>query len=148
MTILWRHPLAPTPTPQLIMRLSSPRRGALTVEMAMCLPVLLLVLFGSYELGRANLMRHACESAAYEGARVGIIPGTDRDKIAAASQFILRTVGVSDYQLTITPSDLSQSTETIEVVVEIPFEANSLIPVTFLKGASFRGTCLLLREQP
>ena len=53
---------------------NSNRRGALTVEVAICLPLLLITLFGLYELSRANMIRHAVESAAYEGARSGILP--------------------------------------------------------------------------
>ena len=56
------------------------RVGALAVEVAMCLPILLMVLFGCYEVARANMLVHATESAAYEGARVGIIPGCNSRK--------------------------------------------------------------------
>ena len=58
------------------------RQGAAVIEMALTLPVLFLLLFACYEFGRANMIRHTAQGAAYEAARVAIVPGATRAEAA------------------------------------------------------------------
>jgi Flp pilus assembly protein TadG len=122
------------------------RRGALTVEVAICLPVLFLFLFGCYEIAHANMLMHATESAAYEAARVGIVPGAKSEKIRNAAQFVLNSVGVNDFTLTITPDPVDRSTEKVKVEIAVPFRGNSSVPRLFVQDPTFRGECELTRE--
>ena len=69
-----------------------PRLGATAVEFALTLPILFLLLFACYEMGRANMLAHATESAAYEAARVGIVPGVTPDEISNAAEYVLASV--------------------------------------------------------
>ena len=95
------------------------RSGATTVEMAICLPVLFIFLFGAYELGRANMLLHATESAAYEGARVGILPGATVDKVEEACLEILASVGIDDADVTVTPRVIQQDTPRVIVQIDV-----------------------------
>ena len=45
------------------------RHGVAAVEFALTVPFLFLFIFATYELGRANMIMHTTEAAAYEGAR-------------------------------------------------------------------------------
>lgn len=125
---------------------SRKRRGALAVELALCLPLLLLFLFGCYEIARANMISHAAESAAYEAARVGILPGTSEDKIRDAADFILSSVGVSDFDVEITPTVITSQTPLVKVEITVPYRANTSVPAFFLSDPNFRGECELTRE--
>lgn len=127
-------------------RSSRSRVGAVTVEVALCLPVLLLFLFGAYELGRANMLLHATESAAYEGARIGILPGANNAKIEAACESILRSVGVQDFNVIVEPANLNNATEKVKVRVEVPFQNNTTIGTFFVDDPTFQGECELSRE--
>ena len=120
--------------------------GAVTVEVALCLPILMVILIGSYEMARANMMLHSTESAAYEGARVGIIPGATPETVEAAVSRILRTVGVGTFEVQITPEVLTPTTEEIEVFVTVPVRDNLAIPTLFLRNPVFTGSCTLKRE--
>ena len=124
------------------------RTGALAVEMAICLPLLLMLLFGCYEMSRANMILHATESAAYEGARVGILPGATQEKITLATSQILRTMGISDFEVEVSPAVIQRDTPVVEVTVRVPFAKNTLIPTMFIKDPTFRGVCSLTRELP
>src|SRR5215469_2120876 len=53
---------------------SSGNRGAILVEMALVIPVLVTILIGAFWMGRAVSIYQALERAAREGARVGIAP--------------------------------------------------------------------------
>ncbi len=121
-------------------------QGAITVEVALCLPILLTVLFGSYELARANMMLHSTESAAYEGARVGIIPGATPQSVRDSVGHVLRSVGVTQFNVQITPPVLTNADEEIEVEVTVPFRENLAIPTFFIRDPVFTGTCTLRRE--
>lgn len=124
----------------------SKRRGALTVEVAICLPILFLTMFSLYELSRANMIRHAIESAAYEGARVGILPGTTEERIFDSAAFILGSVGVSDFEITVTPEDFGPTTENVRVDIAVPFRGNTSIPAYVVGDPTFRASCELSRE--
>lgn len=52
----------------------SPERGQSMAEMALVLPLFLLLVFGIVELGRAFAARQALTSAAREGARILVLP--------------------------------------------------------------------------
>jgi Flp pilus assembly protein TadG len=52
-------------------------RGAALLEVAMTLPILLLVAVGIFEFGRAYQTWQVLTNAAREGARIAVLPGTD-----------------------------------------------------------------------
>lgn len=124
------------------------RSGAITIEVALCLPVLLLLLFGCYELARTNMILHGTQSAAYEGARTGIIPGTSPEKIENSVGFVLRTIGVNEFEVETIPAVIQQDTEFVEVNVRVPVARNLALPRLFVKDPIFLGTCRLKREVP
>ena len=124
------------------------RTGALTVEMALCFPILLTVLFGCYEMAKANMLVHASESAAYEGARVGIIPGATAAQIEAAAGRVLRSMGITTYSVNVTPNVISVDTQRVEVEIGVPFRDNTMIPPLFVDDPTFRASCELSRETP
>ena len=122
------------------------RKGATAVEFALTLPILFAFLFAGYELSRANMIMHTCEAAAYEGARVGIVPGANSDKIETAVRGILASVGVSNATITTDPAVIQDDTETIAVSVEVSFADNSVLRPLFMSIAPFTRTCTMQRE--
>ena len=124
------------------------RNGAATVEFALTAPLLFLLLFGSYELNRANMIMHTCESAAYEGARVGMVPGATAAEVREAAEGILGTVGVRNATVTITPANLSTQSDAVAVTINVGFDDNSLLAPLFVGGQRLERTCELLREIP
>jgi len=126
----------------------STRNGLLTVEVALCLPLIFLTLFGGYELARTSMVLHATQSAAYEGAREGIVPGATPEKIEGAVGFVLRTMGVRTFEVETNPPVIARDTEQIEVIVRVPLTENFSLPRLFVNDPTFVGTCTLSREVP
>ena len=126
---------------------SKTSRGAVAVEFAICVPLLFTLLFGCYEMSRANLMKHAAESAAYEGARIGIIPGATEAEIREACDFVMTSVGVQTFTIDTrnTVSDADNS-EFVTVEIQIPFQENFQLGTFFIEDPTFLGTCTLRRE--
>ncbi|MGI9517007.1 MAG: TadE/TadG family type IV pilus assembly protein [Pirellulaceae bacterium] len=127
-------------------RKSADRSGATVVEMAMCLPVLFLLLFGCYEFARANMMRHATEAAAYEGARVGIVPGAKVSDVEDACRFVLSTVGIREFDVEVNPSPITRRDRKVRVTVTLKMRDNTSIGLLFNEESEFRGECELTRE--
>jgi len=129
-------------------RRSAIRKGALTIEVALCLPLLILLLFGGYELARTSMVLHATQSAAYEGARTGIVPGASQEEIEASVGFILRTMGVRNFDVETVPAVIERDTPQLEVIVRVPVSDTLGLPQLFVEDPTFVGTCTLFREVP
>ncbi len=114
--------------------------------MAICLPVLFLLLFGCYEVARANSLLHAAENAAYEAARIGIVPGATADRCKAQAEFVLQAMGVSKFNVTVTPGKIDRRTESVTVEIDVPLKGNALIAPMFFGSVTFHGACEMLRE--
>jgi len=121
------------------------RGGVLSVEMALTLPVLFLILLAAFELGRANLMRHGAETAAYECARVAILPGATSAEIRQAADRVMLSVGATNFDLTVTPATILSTTRDVEVSVTVPLDQNMAL-ATFVRGFRFTGRCELSTE--
>ena len=92
------------------------------------------------------MMLHSTESAAYEGARVGIIPGATPESVRAAVGGVLNSVGVRKFDIAITPDVITNQTIDIEVLVTVPLRENLALPTFFIQDPTFQGTCTLQRE--
>lgn len=122
------------------------RSGAVAVEFALTLPLLFLMLFGAVELSHANMVFHAAEAAAYEGAREGILPGATSTDCRRAARRILNISKVRLAGIVVTPSNLSTETTTVRVEVRIPYRRNTIITPLFTDSLVIRRSCELTRE--
>lgn len=125
----------------------SPRSGAITAEFALALPILLAFVFASFEFGRANMIRHTAQNAAYEGARTAIVPGATAESALAVSEAMLAIVGVNDGSISITPSVLGLDDEMVTIDISVPIDTNCYIAPLFLSGRNLRASCTLNREK-
>ena len=124
------------------------RRGAVTVEMAMTLPVLLLILFGAYEFAKAHFLMHTVQAASYEGARTGMVLGGTADEAIAAAETVVRAAGARNVTVTVEPEDLSTDSEFVRVTVVVPLEGNMPFMRFFNRNAELFGETELRREDP
>jgi Flp pilus assembly protein TadG len=122
------------------------RRGAFTVEFALTVPVLFLVFFGLIEFCRFNMVRHGVDSAVYEGARRGIVPGARVSDVQAATQRILDAVSIIGATIEVDPAVITTETETVTVSVTVPFNRNGWVVPRFLKDTTLARSCTLSRE--
>jgi Flp pilus assembly protein TadG len=132
--------------PNRLGRRGSARCGSITVEMALVLPIFFTLLFACFEFSQANLMRHGAESAAYEAARAAIVPGATNQDVTRAAERTLASVGVTNFTISTTPSNIRTNTTELEVRVQIPLDQNMTF-ATFVRGVNFTGQCRLSRER-
>ena len=111
-------------------------RGQSVIEFALVLPILLLVLFGITEFGRALMTVNVLNAAAREGARVAAVGGDSTSAVARVSAVLLAG-GVNNSAISVTHPDASRA---ITVTVTSQFQALSakiipeLIPPITLRG--------------
>jgi Flp pilus assembly protein TadG len=122
------------------------RSGATAVEFALTAPVLFLLLFGALELGHANMVLNTTEAACYEGARVGIVPGTTAAECIAATQRLLDIAKIKDATITVTPANLATQTEAVTIRVVVPYRTNAVTVPFFTRGLTIQRECKLTRE--
>jgi Flp pilus assembly protein TadG len=111
-------------------------RGAAAVEMALVLPLLLLVLFGLVDFGRAFNNQMQLTQAAREGVRVVAMgnPGDAGDRVFAALDPKLRA---SVTTKVVTPCSAGDTTTNAEVLVTYQFKfMTPLGPIAGIFGAS------------
>ena len=122
------------------------RRGAFTVEFALTVPLLFLIFFGLIEFCRFNMVRHGVDSAVYEGARRGIVPGARASDVQTATKRILDAVSVIGATIEVEPAVITSDTQTVTVTVAVPFNRNGWVVPKFLKDTTLERSCTLSRE--
>lgn len=97
-------------------------RGASAVEFALVLPVLLLIVIGIIEFGRAYNIQTTLSNAARDGVRVMAL----QDSATAArttTKSSAQTLALSDEMISVTPTSCSSegAPGTASVTIEYPF---------------------------
>lgn len=109
--------------------LASPqqRRGAAAVECALCVPLVILLMFGTLSICSDLYLKQTLTVAAFEGARTGVRRRGNLEAIEAAVQNVLDARGVVQGQITVTPEDFSllKALNEIEVLVAAPAKENT-----------------------
>ena len=82
------------------------RRGVAATEFAVCLPIVLVIVFGSIESCTMIFLKQSLAVAAYEGARVAIEQGDNAGVIAASNQILIDR-NVNGGSIETVPADLT-----------------------------------------
>lgn len=124
-----------------------PRRtGAVAVEVAVTAPILFLFFFFFWEFARAEMIRHTAATAAYEGARQGIVKGGSADDAKQTAQAILNAVAIKDADVKVTPKTITSKTTAVKVSVKIPLKENAWITPLFMKNLEIDTSMTLNRN--
>lgn len=124
------------------------RRGTAAVELAVCLPLLLLLVLGSIECCGMIFLSQSLHISTYEGARVAIqAQATNADVLARSNEpLIARNVHYASF--TLDPPDVSSVAggETITVSVSVPCDANSILPLRFFTGRTLSAQTTMVKQ--
>jgi Flp pilus assembly protein TadG len=80
-----------------VLRLRRDTRGTALLEMALTLPLMLLVAAGIFEFGRAYQTWQIITNAAREGARIAVLPGTTDTMVSDRVKTYMSDGQLSDY---------------------------------------------------
>lgn len=105
-------------------------RGAVAVEFALLLPVVLLILFAIIDFGMMMYGREIVTNAAREGARAGIVQGPPKrtsGEITTIASNYLNGTGVNQADVTFTPAGAGLASPNTLTVTAV-YNYNFLIP--------------------
>lgn len=113
------------------------RKGAAAVELAVCLPVLMLLTMATLEATDLVFLRQRLVTAAFEAARTATAPGQTSAGGIASGTNILTARGITGGNVSISPTVLSNTATGTQVnaTVTAPFATNSYME-PFLFGSS------------
>lgn len=126
---------------------SKSRRGATTVEFAIVAPIFFLLLLSSFEFSRLNVIRHTADNAAYEAARIGMVPGATAAEAVNEANRLLNIVGANGARVTVNPAVLTPDTRQITVTVDVPMDQNGWVTPKFTSGRTMRAESTLKAER-
>ncbi len=124
------------------------RRGVATVEFAVCLPVIVLVVLGSIEAASMLFLRQAMIQSAYEGAKVAILRNADNDDAIAAAEAVVRSRQLDGVTISFDPPNVASAApgDTIRVTASAPGNANSFIPFGPFRNNVVAADAVMIKE--
>ena len=131
---------------------SRTRTGAAAVEFAVCLPLLITIVFGSIEASNLIHVQHALKTAAYEAARTaGKDPEITPAQIESLAGSVLAVYRVEGGRVDITPTDITavSTGSQVTVTVSAPLAVNRVIsgwaPEWLLGNSDLSAQCTVVR---
>ena len=136
------------------MRLGSKSRrraGAAVVEMAVVLPLFILLVFGLIEASRLGMVAQLITNAAREGCRVAVINQTTQAAVQARVEAVLAGSGISVGTVNPSPSNWATSSKgtAITVSLSVPFSQVSWLSTPmFLGNTTVSASATMSSERP
>jgi len=112
------------------------RNAIAAVELAVCLPVLVLLMLGAIESSNMIFLRQALVQSSYEAAKLAARPDATSDEATNRAEAVLATREIEGYTVTLSPATteaLARGTD-ILATVTAPMDANRLVPFPLFSG--------------
>ena len=124
------------------------RRGAAVVEFAVCLPLIVLIVFGGIEAANMLFLRQTLVQAAYEGVKTGVKVDGTAQQATDSAQAVCDGRNLRNVRINISPSDLSTAArgQIVEITVSAPGDDNSLFPFGPFAGKDVTATAVMVKE--
>lgn len=127
---------------------SGSRRAVAASELAVCLPILVLLVLAMIESCTMIFLKQSLSVAAYEGIRKAIEPAATTAQVQTACNAVLTDRRVKSATVTITPTNFTALArgQYITVTVSAPAGKNSIVPGSFFKGRTLSGSATMMKE--
>jgi Flp pilus assembly protein TadG len=125
------------------------------LEMAIILPLLLLLLLGILEMGRVVMIYQITTNASREAARMAVVPGATDSAVLAACNNYLDRGGISNTGRSVEILNGGGSSSTLTAIgshqpvtirVQLPFSENTWGFSQIMGGRTFTSTVTMRRE--
>jgi Flp pilus assembly protein TadG len=124
------------------------RSGVAVVELAVCLPILVVLLIATIEACVMLQLQQNLAVTAYEGARVGIIPGLDAGTVDFQCRLILDDRNINGYTITLDPVDPQTMNlgDEFKVTIAADCAANSVVGGMYFDGKTISESVVMRAE--
>lgn len=126
---------------------SDERRGAATLETAVSIPLLIILVFGSIEMANAVFLKQTVNLAAYEAAKLITRPGSNQALAETRVAEIMTARRVTTYTLSFSPTVNTATPRGTQVTVTLSAPASNLSygPLRFMTGKTVTATVNMVR---
>jgi hypothetical protein len=116
--------------------------------MAVCLPVIVVLVFAAIESCSAIFLAQALNVAGYEAARMAIGPNSNTSQAVQRAQQVLDGHGIVGTSVRCEPADVSaaKSGDQVSVVVTASYDANRISPLFFFAGRNVEVRTTMAKE--
>ncbi|MCI0335237.1 MAG: pilus assembly protein [Planctomycetes bacterium] len=123
-------------------------RGVAATELAVCLPIVVLIVIATIEACSAIFLKQSLTVAAYEGVRTALAERQVSGSVQKACDQILTDRKVRGSTVTISPANIAalQPGDFVNVTVSAPCDSNSVVPTTFYRGRTLTATASMMVE--
>ena len=123
-------------------------RGVAAAELAVCLPIVVLLVVATIEACSAVFLKQSLTVAAYEGVRTALVEGSTETTIRLKCEQILGDRRIEGGVVTVQPADVAslQPGEFVDVTVSAPCAVNSVVPASFYRGKTLSATASMMIE--
>jgi Flp pilus assembly protein TadG len=126
---------------------ASHHKGAAIVELALALPLLLLMFLGMLEFGRVMRAQQTLTNAAREGVRAASIGGMTETEIVQLCETYTNEGYIDSITVSFTPSlDVALQGQPLTVRVETPYTSVSSLPAFWMGGRSLAAEATMRKE--
>ncbi len=124
------------------------RRGVAAAEFAVCLPVIVLLVFGSMEASSFIFLKQSLNVAAYEGIREAVRNGSTNADATDRADNILTSRDVQGFAINFPNGDVSVVPRGEEVVIEVtaPTDSNSPLAGQFITNRLLTARVVMVKE--
>jgi hypothetical protein len=123
-------------------------RGVAAAELAVCLPIVVLLVIATIEACSAVFLKQSITVAAYEGVRTALEEGATVKSVRDTCNRILSERRVKGGSVRLRPSNIDalQPGDFVDITVSAPAEANSVVPANFYRGRTLSATASMMIE--
>ncbi len=124
----------------------STSKGQSLLEFALVLPLVILLVVGTFDLGYAVFLKNMIANAAREGARAGIVIANGDAQIRTRVRTTAPGLNLPDGQIVITPSSSRTFKEPISVTVTYQYQPLTPIIGSFVNTVDLSSTSVMTVE--
>ena len=123
-------------------------RGVAAAELAVCLPIVVLLVVATMEACSAVFLKQSLTVAAYEGVRTALVEGATASNVQTACNQVLSDRKIEGATVKVSPLDIAvlKPGEYVDVTVIAPCSENSVVPANFYRGRSLSATASMMIE--
>jgi Flp pilus assembly protein TadG len=124
------------------------RKGVAATELAVCLPIVVLLVVATIEACSAIFLKQSLTVAAYEGVRTALVEGATAARVEATCNQILSDRKIRGSRVTVKPSDIAslKTGDYVDITVSAPCSENAVVPTTFYRGRTLSATTSMMIE--
>jgi hypothetical protein len=124
------------------------RRGVAAAELAVCLPIVVLIVLATIEACSAVFLKQSLTVASYEGIRNALQEGATVGDVRKTCNQVLSDRRIRGGTVRVRPSNIDalQPGDYVDVTVSAPCASNSVVPPMFYRGRTLSATASMMIE--